>query len=339
MSGIGSANYITKWTGSTALGSSSIYNTGSNIGINTTTPEATFEINGNAIASPPTNSKHLATKGYVDSAVATTSNSLWTLSGSNLYASSTSWNVGIGTTSPAAKLHVVGTTTISGYLGIGVTSPLAALDIAGNIRIPTSNFLMFSDGRKLFYDRYYHSTGNFSFTHWNGSCEVYDMTLDNLGNVGIGTTSPGYVLDVNGGARFTGTVKVATPIDASDAVTKSYLDSALINSTSSNAYVLKAGDSMSGNLDMTGHNIVGINKLTVTTIDPLYDIDGIKYSTYAPSIVGGVKEEYVGRGEIRQCGVDHCSWRLDFSNQEKGSDLWVWRRIIDFQPAKQSIDL
>lgn len=172
------------------------------------------------------------------------------------------------------------------------------------------------------------------------------LVIDGSGNVGIGTTTPGFLLDVNGTARFTGTVKVATPIDASDAVTKSYLDSALINSTSSNAYVLKSGDIMSGALEFAtttprmdainlhGNDIVGVNKITVTTIDPLYDIDGIKYSTYAPSIVGGVKEEYIGRGEIRQCGNDYCSWRLDFSNQEKGSDLWVWRRIIDFQPDK-----
>jgi hypothetical protein len=130
---------------------------------------------------------------------------------------------------------------------------------------------------------------------------------------------------------------VATPSAANDAVTKSYLDSALINSTSSNAYLLKAGDSMSGDLDMDGHKIVGVNKLTVTTIDPLYDIDGVKYSTYAPSVVGGVKEEYIGRGEIRQCGKDYCSWRLDFSSQEKGSDLWVWRQIIDFQPENVDV--
>ncbi|HNZ51709.1 MAG TPA: hypothetical protein PKK28_03480, partial [bacterium] len=135
-------------------------------------------------------------------------------------------------------------------------------------------------------------------------------------------------------ARFTGTVKVATPHDPDDAVTKSYLDSALINSTSSNAYVLKAGDSMSGNLDMSGHNIVGVNKLTVTTIDPLYDIGGVKYSTYASTIVGSVKEEYVGKGEINYCVNNYCFWRLNFAQQQPGSDLWVWRQIVDFQPDK-----
>ncbi len=242
-----------------------------------------------------------------------------------------SGNVGIGTTSPLAKLDVDGSLSVrgsvafSGPLYINGGSRLLMVDNAGNVSATTTqagvSMPAGTNGQTLRYGT----------SAWEATSTIF---VKDGGNVGIGTTSPGYVLDVNGGARFTGTVKVAAPIDASDAVTKSYLDSALINSTSSNAYVLKAGDSMSGNLDMTGHNIVGINKLTVTTIDPLYDIDGIKYSTYAPSIVGGVKEEYVGRGEIRQCGMDYCSWRLDFSNQEKGSDLWVWRRIVDFQPDK-----
>jgi len=70
----------------------------------------------------------------------------------------------------------------------------------------------------------------------------------------------------------------------------------------------------------------------VVIIDPLYDIGGVKYSSYAPSIVGGIKEEYVGRGNIKNCGSEFCSWILDFSQVSKGSDLWVWRQIIDFHP-------
>jgi hypothetical protein len=163
------------------------------------------------------------------------------------------------------------------------------------------------------------------------------LTILSTGNVGIGTTSPSYKLDVNGSARFNGTVKVATPSAANDAVTKSYLDSALINSTSSNAYVQKAGDNMTGPLDMGMNNIFAVNKISVVVIDPLYDIGGTKYSTYAPSIVGPVKEEYVGRGEISQCDDQYCSWRLDFAKQKSGSDLWVWRQIIDFQPENVDV--
>lgn len=80
------------------------------VGIGTTSPTVSLYINGNAIADTPTDSKHLATKGYVDTAA----QSLWINSGSFLYASSTSWRVGIGTTSPASALHLYPRTNIEG---------------------------------------------------------------------------------------------------------------------------------------------------------------------------------------------------------------------------------
>ena len=47
ISGSGTTNYIAKWTGSTSLGNSIIYDNGTNVGIGTTTPSAKLEINGN----------------------------------------------------------------------------------------------------------------------------------------------------------------------------------------------------------------------------------------------------------------------------------------------------
>jgi hypothetical protein len=52
---------------------------------------------------------------------------------------------------------------------------------------------------------------------------------------------------------------------------------------------------VTGDINLGNHNITNVNKLTVNTIDPLYSIGGKKYSTYASSLAGGVKEEYVGR--------------------------------------------
>jgi len=87
---------------------------------------------------------------------------------------------------------------------------------------------------------------------------------------------------------------------------------------------------MGGRSDSTS-NITGVNKLSVLTIDPLYKIKGINYSTYASSISGGVKEEYVGRIKIgSKVTASEYEAVVDFSDLERGSDLWVWRQVVDF---------
>jgi trimeric autotransporter adhesin len=47
--GGGTTNYIPKWTSSLALGNSVLFQSGSNIGIGTTTPTETLDVNGNSI--------------------------------------------------------------------------------------------------------------------------------------------------------------------------------------------------------------------------------------------------------------------------------------------------
>jgi hypothetical protein len=97
------------------------------------------------------------------------------------------------------------------------------------------------------------------------------------------------------------------------------------------SYLPLTGGSLSGNLNMGGNNITNINKLTVNTIDPLYNIQGINYSTFASSIAGGVKEEYVGRVKINNLASDgEREYVVDFNDLPVGSDLWVWRKTVDF---------
>jgi len=59
---------------------------------------------------------------------------------SSLFVNSTSGNVGIGTTAPSQKIHVVGdgsysATFMNGNVGIGTTSPVAKLDVNGSVNI------------------------------------------------------------------------------------------------------------------------------------------------------------------------------------------------------------
>lgn len=73
----------------------------------------------------------------------------------------------------------------------------------------------------------------------------------------------------------------------------------------------------------------GTGKLTVGTVDPLYNIDGVRYSTYAPSMLG-VKEEITGDVSLTyDSSNNNYSHTINLSSQPQGSDLWVFARVSD----------
>lgn len=124
---------------------------------------------------------------------------------------------------------------------------------------------------------------------------------ENTWHVGIGTNSPERLLDVDGLARFV-EIEMNTK-----------------------------GETETPKINMNAGNIENVGKITVGTIDPLYRIDGINYSTFASAIVGGVKEELISRVLIdRKNGAGEYEQVIDFSKVERGSELWVWYYTVDF---------
>ncbi|MFA6514624.1 MAG: hypothetical protein WCT50_05100, partial [Patescibacteria group bacterium] len=282
-----------------------------NVGINTTTPTQKLHVAGGAqldlvsYGVTPGDSQTLAlsTVEYVKSKVGGAGGVGAGTSGQTLRHNGTSWI--------ANSLFYNNGTNI----GIGTTGPGNKLDLSGDFGLngilkgygaASNNFLEGKLGINTL------SAGASSLAVF-GNASIGSAYLSNAapangliiqGNVGIGTTDPTESLHVAGNLKVDG------------------------------------GISLAGNLVMASSTLT-VNKITANTIDPLYTINGIKYSTYASSIVGGVNEEYVGRinaNEFKKVGSEY-EKIINFTKTQEGSDLWVWRKVIAFNEDNVEIFL
>ena len=208
VTGTGTQNYVTKWSaGGTGIENSTIFDTGTNVGIGTTTPLQKLNVSGNISLDKYTGSDFNRIIGINDAAGAYGAGSSYiefeelsgtgtsnTTKGGNirfhnhLFGGGTNetlsiianGNVGIGTTTPSAKLDVAGgADAIARILG---TTSAARLDLQTNSYHKFVQVIE-SDGRFRLYNQ---TTGSEQLTVLNG------------GNVGIGTSSPTQALHVAG---------------------------------------------------------------------------------------------------------------------------------------------
>ena len=92
---------------------------------------------------------------------------------------------------------------------------------------------------------------------------------------------------------------------------------------------------LSDNLELRGNNILDVDKINVNTIDPFYIIEGEGYPTYAPTTVGGVKEEATG---IIRAGPTN-PHMIRFSDLPEASDLWVFYQTTDFGKDMENLQV
>jgi hypothetical protein len=180
ITGSGTTNYIPKFTSSSAIGNSQIFDNGTSVGINTITPSSSYrlDVSGNGRFVTTNNSEiRFINYGGSSSKIQGSSGTL-AIDGSNVVsfeiASSegmrlTSTGLGIGTSSPAEKLDVYDNSASNVSIKVGNTSGALQL-LQGN----GAAYLYTATNQPLIFS--------------NNNSEK--MRLDASGNLGIGTSSP-----------------------------------------------------------------------------------------------------------------------------------------------------
>lgn len=284
---------------------------GANVGIGTSTPWALLSVNPNGATGPAF---------VVGSSTAT---HLIVTNGGN---------VGIGTTSPYRKFSLadaVSTAQVSIAYDTSRYTELLTNSVGDLTVNPQGDDAFFND------DNLWVCTG--------GSCPSNNPTgTGNLvveNKAGIGTTTPDSKLVIETQDATTDFLRVASSTAQSLLIfdERGYLGIGTSTPTqqlsiANKLFVGNGAPSSAGTATSTFMGDVLITgKLDVSTIDPVYTIDGVKYATYGHSTVG-VKEE-----AIAIVGVTKKSWlfgkyeyTIDFDELEEGSDLWLFYQVSDF---------
>lgn len=229
VSGSGTINYLSKWTSSTALGNSLVFDNGTNVGIGTASPGTVLDVvfntasNGNGIRLRNTNSNaytellfenNTTPSGSAAFVIGIASSTVSGGTGNSTYVYSRRNAPLFFGTNDAERMRITG----AGRVLIGTsTESTFLLDVSGTARVQNNSFIQiraqstassggieFIPSSGIAYEL--QATTSSTFILYDRTNAAQRLTVNGSGYLGIGISTPVAQLDVNGGIIAYGTV-------------------------------------------------------------------------------------------------------------------------------------
>jgi len=346
LSGGGTTNYLPKWTGSTSLGDSIIYDDGTNVGIGTTSPSAKLDINvstggviGVRISGDSSSDMLRITQTGSGNAILVEDSSN---PDSTPFVVTSGGTVGIGTTSPSYFLEAVSTGGVDAVMmfdgGTAANANLIARadttiklpvivmsDRNNNYGINTSFFIgldrasgaswstFYSSRNDAIYVNNYTDKGHHFVTANSIGTKSIKMSILGSGNVGIGTSSPSSTLHVSGNTLISSGL-TATTISAT-----TYNNLPVSGLTEGNG-ISVTGNSGNFTISYTGSTGISGNYLPIsggTVTGATNFTNGLSANTISATTYDNLPPIY------QLTGGTYSSGTIDFKNTTGGTSFSV----------------
>jgi hypothetical protein len=301
------SGYLTKATGSTSIDTSQVFQGNGRIGIGTTTPASLFHVSGGNITL--WNSSDAIIQSVKLGALAT-----------RITTTLSALTFGVdGSDGSTERMRL----DASGNLGLGTSSPARRLSVAGAANI--TDFIIIDNSQSYFGDDGSIGTGtadgNTRIEYYTGKYLTFKqsgferMRLDASGNLGIGTTTIGSRLQVNGNAAIGYSASTGAPtnglaVAGNVGIGTSTPDSAL---TVVNGALFQRGVRMSGLPTAAGTRALRVDANgTLSVSDTLANgISGSGTTNYIP--------KFTSSSAIGNSLLQETSGNITLENNQNGS--------------------